>query len=180
VNPDMADLDLGTQSLSVTAQVNNYANPVFDLLYGPGSLTGSGTYFELNMGTLMENTGPFTVGLALTNDTEGPSDLLSGTFDISGISSFGLSGFDVFTGLDAGSSTGELSITFDPTTLGFYDEMLTLSAFGYNASGFEQEFAIILKIQAGVAPIPEPGTLTLLFAGVLALTFVARRRSLVK
>ncbi|WP_045220858.1 beta strand repeat-containing protein [Desulfonatronum thioautotrophicum] len=175
-NPDMADLDLGTLGLDLFAQVNNFANPVFDILSGPGLLTRTGDLFEFSLGTVLDTSGPFSIELGLFNDTFGPSDLLSGTFDFSGASSFGITGDQTFSDLDAGDFTSFM-INFNPMSLGlgFYSEMITLSATGSNASGFEQLFSLDLRLSANVAPIPEPGTMALLAMGLALLGLAARR-----
>jgi hypothetical protein len=151
-NPDMADLDLGTLGLDLFAQVNNFANPVFDILSGPGSLTRTGDLFEFSLGTVLDTSGPFSIELGLFNDTTGPSDFLAGTFDFSLASSFGITGSQTFSGLDAGDFTSFV-VDFNPMSLGlgFYSEMLTLSATGSNASGFSG------TVQPGPAPERQRG-----------------------
>ena len=51
-NPDMADAVLDSQNVTLNAQVNNYANALFDKVSGAGSLSRSGSVFTLNFGTV--------------------------------------------------------------------------------------------------------------------------------
>jgi len=181
-NPDMTDLDLGLQGLSLSAQVNNYANPVFSLLSGPGSLNRVDNTFTLDLGTLINDGSPVIIGLGLFNDVAGPTDLLDGSFDVSDVSIFSLlDSMDPFSGLDAGQGVS-FSIQFDPTTLlGSYEELVSVSARGHNVSGYEQLFTLDLRLVAAVsdgAPVPEPGTFALLMAGILILVF-ARRKGII-
>jgi hypothetical protein len=168
-NDDMADLALSDISVDLMAQVNNYANPVFDLMSGDGFLSGSGFNYLLDLGTVIQGTGTLEASLALFNDVLGPADLLDGSFELLA-TNFLLNGFDPFNDLGAGESLFDLSIVLDATELGRYTGAISLNALGHNESGFAQMFdPITLRITADVAPIPEPGTISLLALGVFAL-----------
>ncbi len=182
-NPDMADLDLGQVGLTLTAQVNNYANPVFAQTAGAGSLTGGGSAFTLDFGTVTEGGATLTSLLEVLNDVIGPADLLGGSFDLSLAGVFGLSGFGAFLDLAAGDAFGGLSVSFAPTALGLFSGSITLNALGYNASGFQQPFApIVLTLLANVqqqgTAVPEPGALLLLASALVALGAARRSRPL--
>jgi hypothetical protein len=180
-NPDMADLSLGQLGLTLNAQVNNFANPVFAQTAGAGSLTGGGLAFTLDFGTVTEGSAALTASLAVLNDVLGPADLLSGSFDTSLAGLFGLSGFFSFADLGAGDVFGGLSIAFDPTTLGLFTGTITLNAVGYNASGYIDYFdpivlTLLANVRDGGTAVPEPGALLLFASAMAALGAVRRNR----
>jgi hypothetical protein len=84
------------------------------------------------------------------------------TFDLSGV-----------TGADNNASFGfRVVATFAPGTSGY---LSSNPASSYATSG-TWRFDMV-TVSANPAPIPEPGTLVMLFAGLAAVAFVARRRS---
>ncbi|MDD4274926.1 MAG: choice-of-anchor D domain-containing protein [Desulfobacter postgatei] len=173
-NEDMADWRLADISVDLMAQINNYANPVFSLLSGYGSLSGSGFDYWLDLGTVLQGTGTLETNLALFNDVSGPADLLNGSFDLTG-SDFLMTGFDLFSDMNAGEGLLDLLISLDTVTLGAYTGEITLNAIAHNASGFEQIFdPITVYISANVvdntaAPIPEPATIILFAMGLMLM-----------
>jgi hypothetical protein len=176
VNPDLADLFLGSSEISLHAQVNNFANPLFALDTGPASLTMDGLEFVLDFGTLFSDAGGVHAGLSFMNAVEGPADLLRGGYDTTGISRFVLDGFSSFDNLGAGGIISGLDIAFDTFDLGLgsFQETVLLAGFGFNASGYEQRFDITLGIHARIlerdaASVNEPPALLLLLAGLLGL-----------
>ena len=54
---DLADKALGTQSVVLKAQVNNYAKGDFKKTGGSGSLIFDGTAYTLDFGTLVKGSG---------------------------------------------------------------------------------------------------------------------------
>ena len=179
-NDDMADLVLSPASLNLSAQVNNYANPVFVKTAGAGSLSGSGDTFTLDLGDLFLGSGLTTTSLGVLNDVFGPADLVEGTFELSGVNDFALSGFGPFTGLGAGDLFAGLLASFAATSLGSFDDTIVLSALAYNASGYEQALNITLLLHADVlqqTAVPEPSTMALLLAAMALLGYASRRRS---
>nr|WP_242518727.1 choice-of-anchor D domain-containing protein [Halochromatium roseum] len=186
-NPDMADLDLGTFGVDLFAQVNHYANPWFELLSGPGSLIASNTggySFTLDLGTLYSDQDSVELNLSFLNDVDGPADWLRGDFDLTGVDAFGLAGFDdSFSDLGWGGSIDDLMVSFNPFDygLGLYEETISLTAFGYNDSGYEEQFDITLAMAVTVQDratqaVDEPPVLVLMLIGLGALVGLRRRQ----
>ena len=177
-NPDMADISLVSSVITLEAQVNNYANPVFNLLSGSGSMTNTGTVYDLNFGNVLQNSGTETAALQVMNDVSGPSDLVQGSFS-SNNQEFALTGFNSFSGLAADGSVNGLSVAFSTSSLGQFDETITLNAEGYNASGYSENLPIELVVTGDIVgsqqSVPEPSTVLLLGTG-LAGIIAARRK----
>lgn len=179
-NPEMADLDLGSETLTLAAQVNNLVNPVFTAGAGTGSLSGGGTAFLFDFGTLSLGDS-VSATLGLVNDVAGPADAMHGSFDLSAISDFGLLGFDAFADVAAGDGVGLLELSFAAVLEGTVAQTLTLTGFGRNDSGPDLGFApISLTLRAdvrdatGVIPLPAP--LWLLLGGLGSLGLLRRRQ----
>lgn len=175
----LADLALGDAGITLSAQVNNYANPVFVKTAGAGSLSGSGDTFTLDLGDLTLGSGLTTTSLGVLNDVFGPADLVSGTFDLSGVNDFALSGFSSFSDLGAGGLFAGLLASFSATSLGSFDDTIVLSALAYNASGYQQELSVTLLLHADVLQqaVPEPPVIVLLLAALAMLGYASRRRT---
>ncbi len=186
-NPDMADLDLGIHGLSLVAQVNNYANPLFDLGSGSASLSAIGLDFLLDFGTLYDDQGQQLATLGFVNQVSGPADLLRGdggnSFSLNEFTLGGFDIFDTFNNLGAGQSLANLTVAFDPFGRGTGSvlETLSITTFGFNASGFEQEFNISLAMRAqilerGAQAVSEPSVLLLVLLGLGGLYGFRSRR----
>jgi len=179
-NPDLADLLLPNETVALTAQVNNYANPDYNFVSGDGALTGGGDAFLLNFGTVVDGTvTSLSATLDLLNNVAAPADSLSGLFDGTGAGSFTLSGFNDFASLDAGVAISDLIISLDVASLGigFFSGDIILNATGFNSSGFTQAFSpITLSFQGQVSAVPVPPAVWLFLSGILGLVSVARRR----
>jgi len=184
---DLADLGLGTTGITLAGQVNNYADPRFVQNSGAGALTSAGLLYEFSFGTVAPGSGPYEAFLSVQNAAAGPADLLRGSFafDFGSSQDFGLSGFDAFSGLEAGQGFGGLRIAFDTSLLGLgaFEDTVQLLAVGYNGGGYEGAFSpITLRVRGSVASdatVPEPGTLLLMALGLLSMAAGrARRRRL--
>jgi hypothetical protein len=176
-NADMADLPLATSAIALRAQVNNYANPVYNLVTGDGTLSGSGFSFTLDFGEVVQNAAAETATLRLLNSVLGPADLLEGSFSFD-VALFALSGFTSFTGLGAGQGLDGLVIAMNTDSLGTFSETITLNAFGYNASGYRGAIEVSLLVRGSVvegSAVPEPSTIILIGLGLAGLAAVRRR-----
>ena len=195
-NPDMADLALGEVAVGLQAQVNEYANPVFDFISGDGALnSSSNTLFELDFGTIVLGSGLFTANLGVLNDVAAPTDLLAGLFDLSSAGVFGLLGFDDFgfsspgifdpaSALDSMDLLGGMEVSFDSSAfgIGMYTGSVFLDPFGFNSSGYNGSLdraQLVFTASVVDASVPEPGILALFFSGsILVLVFGRRRRQI--
>jgi len=182
-NPDMADVSAGANAtVSLMAQVNNLANGDFDLLSGTGTLSQTGTSYELDLGTIVLGDTISSV-LRLDNDVAGPADELSGLFDLTGANDFSYNGWNPLAFLAAGQASGNMNVNWLAGALGLFSDTIIFNGFGTNASdplGLAQtrQLTIRANVINGVPPgtVPEPGTLALLL-GAAAAAGLARRRA---
>ena len=180
-NSDMADLELGKVEIDLTAQVNNFANPIFAFLNGTGSLTRSGDQtFVLDLGSLRKGGGPVATELSIINDMIGPVDLLDGAFRFDPGLDFTFAGFSSFTDLDGGDVFRGLLVSLDTNLLGTFEDILTLDSVGHNASGFRGElpdFTLIVRgrVVDGTS-VPEPGTIFLFVLGICGVYITGRKQ----
>ncbi len=196
-NAALADLGLGSQTVNLNAQVNKYANAVFEKLSGAGAITRSGNIFTLDFGTVFQNSGSLASHIDVRNLVGGgPVDLLTGSLNIVDGNDFAdllvASGVSALTGgLDADVSSGDLlSLALNANTLGLglHQDSITLTWRGSNTSGFSgtdlgvgdvtYTLNVIGTIIAQGTNVPEPGTL-LLMTIALAGFGAARRRKTV-
>ncbi len=179
---DLADLVLNGIPVSLTAQVNNYANADIIDAGGAGALSRNGNVFTLDFGHVHQGSGTLSADLAVLNDVSGPADLLSGFFDLTGANDYTFNGFNPFTDLAAGISQGGYDISFDTGVLGNFSDSIVLSANGSNASGYSGDLSqITLLIQgdviANTTTVPEPATLFLFALGLVGILVVRRAPS---
>ena len=169
---------LGSQTVNVTGQVNFYADPV--LVFQSGSATlimNSATSFTLDFGVVQQNSGTYLGDFAVLNFLHNAifQDALGGSWNISMVDSFQLSGFTSFSGIGP-NGTVDPSVSFDSNmALGNYANTILLNPTSSNASGTSNLGQIQLHLQAEIAPVPEPSTWLLLAGG--SLGFLALQRS---
>ena len=183
-NQDLADLLLVDETIGLSGQVNEYANPAFDKSAGNGALTGSGVLFTLNFGDILLGSGAtLEATAAFGNNVLGTFvDLMDGDF-VSTAGDFVVT--NLLTGFDnagAGIFFDVATIAFDSTGLsqGLYSGALVWQARGHNASGYEDFRNVTLAVRANIvdaASVPEPAVLLLLIPGLLImLRFTESRR----
>ena len=176
---DQADMAINGILVNLSAQVNNYANVDIAYTGGIGGLSRNGDVFTLDFGQVWQGSGTLNAFLAILNNVNGPADLLSGSFDLTGANDFVFSGFNPFTNLAAGISQGGYDIGLDTGILGNFSDSILLSSIGSNASGYSDSLSqLTLLIQGDVlartTTVPEPGTLFLLALGLVGILLVRR------
>jgi hypothetical protein len=195
-NAVLADLGLGPQTVNLNAQVNKYANAVFEKLNGAGNITRSGNIFTLDFGSVFQGSGLLASHIDVRNLVGGgPVDLLSGSLNIVDGNDFAdllvASGQSALSaGLDADVSSGDLlSLALNANTLGLglHQDSITLTWRGSNASGFSgtdlgvgdvtYTLNVIGNIIAQGNNVPEPGTLLLMTIALAGFGASRRRKT---
>jgi len=181
---DLADLPLSPILVTLTGQVNNFANPQLTKASGSGTFSGSGTTFTLAFGSINQNSGILEADLRLTNDIPGfePGDLLDASLT-SALGSFSLhlDPSQSMTNLGPGSFF-DVFIDFDTSmALGPFNGMLTFDElFGHNPDFRGALPDIPLGVSGTIlqpgATVAEPGTLLLLLSGLGGVALAGWRR----
>jgi hypothetical protein len=185
-NQVMSDLALGTQTVGLTGTVNNLADAVFANVGVFGSLSGSGSSYVLDFGTLgSSNTGNvLSTQLAVRNAAMGAADNLKGTFVIDEAGVFTLTGFDPFANLLAGELLAGLTIDIATAGLGTgtYLGDLILNSFSTFAGLTDVTLdPITLAFRFSIVDdstrsVSEPPVLALYVPGLIALIVIRRRK----
>ena len=174
--------------LTLSGQVNNFANLDLEKSGGAGAFSKDPGGFVLDFGSLLEGTGIATAFLLLENDIPvgEPGDLLDVAFNI-GSGAFALQGFGSVQDLAPGQQVTGLEIAFDTTLLGpgLFDQLITLQGIGHNASGFSEDLGVFtLELHGRIlergSSVPEPSSFALLLLGVLGCGVLMRRRRLAR
>ena len=131
---------LGTTALPdvtvpVTVNVANYAQAGIatqggTLLAGPTD----GSYV-LDLGTTTEGAGSLSADLSLLNESGGPSDLLGGSFTVTGGSAFTNTGFGPAASLAAGGTADAGTISLSTATPGAFSETIVLTPTDTSVAG---------------------------------------------
>ena len=131
---------LGTTALPdvtvpVTVNVANYAQAGIatqggTLLAGPTD----GSYV-LDLGTTTEGAGSLSADLSLLNESGGPSDLLGGSFIVTGGSAFTNTGFGPAASLAAGGTADAGTISLSTATPGAFSETIVLTPTDTSVAG---------------------------------------------
>ncbi len=107
--------------------------------------------------------------------------LLTSVFDTGIADSFGLGGagyrFNPFSGsLDVSPliGTNTISYSMDARVNGLIGETSAIASIGDPLNLSQQPAGVTLTVNSGTAPVPEPGTLALLIAGIVGMGFSKR------
>ena len=188
----LTDLQLATLGIAVSAQVNNYANAVFQLASGGGTLSRNGSLYTLDLGNLTQNSSDSSL-LSVLNSVSGPADNFGGTFSYGSLTDISLNGANWSADscsqsgyafcLGAQGVLGGLGINVDTGGLGAFSDTIALNGMGFyqgaSYSPYEQNLSLTVEgniVAGGGGSVPEPGTLPLFAAGAALLLVLARRR----
>jgi PEP-CTERM motif len=173
----LADLPLAANPLDLQAQVNNYAALAFVKQGGKATLTGGGSAYTLDFGTVAGGTSPEATLAFLNNNPLSQqlfTDLLSSTGTVTSGSGFAIVGASVSDLPGGDTSTPPFDVTFDANAPGAFDEVLTFDVGSSNSSGYDQVLGdVTLTLEGDV--VPEPGSIALLGSGLGMLGFAFRR-----
>ncbi len=192
-NPDMADLSLGSSSVTLTGQVNNLAQAAFQKTSGVGTFTQTATNaFTLDFGDIAQGaSGILTARLAAWNRAPvgEPSDDLKGSYtgaddtvalSFGGFNAFGASG----TALGTDQTGPELLVNlFNTASFGLFTQSITLTGFSFNADdlmGIGTNATLFVRanvIDPGTSVIPLPPAGFLLLGGLAMMGWMGRRRT---
>ena len=144
------------QTVNVDVHVNNYAAASIEQSFGSAVLTGSGTSYTLDFGTVIEGSGLVPAGLLVLNNVLGPADTLSGAFtDFSGdTAAFQNSDFGTISALAAGDADFQPEISFSTAQSGQFTETVTLDPVDSNPDYSAPLSPITLTVEGTVvAPV---------------------------
>lgn len=177
-NPDMPDVTLKTEFVTLEGQVNNHA--VLKLLNpNRGVLQQTEGGFTLNFGTVNHG-GVLNMAMDILNDAAAPADDLS----ISGLSLVNGGSIVPFWSVSANNlaagavSSQGLRFTLGALPLGAYSVSYLLNAFESNASLYTGALVsgpLTITIQ-GVVAAPEPWSMSVMIGGAAIILNVRRRR----
>lgn len=180
-NPDMADLDLGSQQVALSGTVNDYANPVFGKTSGAGGFSCVGLECTLDFGNVVQG-GTVSAELFLQNLVADPADDLDGAFALA-LGAFIGSGFDPVNDLAPGGIFGGLDIDFAAVTLGLFEGFAYFDGFSVNASDPDgvaldrRTLRFVANvIEQGGGNVPEPGTIALVLLAAALMAAMRRQR----
>jgi hypothetical protein len=157
----LGTVSLGTTSVAIAYNVDNYATAAIAQIGGDGSLTGGGSVYTLNLGSTQQYSNALSAGLEALNAAAGPvADLLNGTFTASGDSQYANSGLDAFSGISFGNADTAPAVTLNTGTIGTFTETIVLHGTGSNASGYAGTLAAetidVIGTITAIPPAPPP------------------------
>ena len=137
----LGTLQLGDSVGPISITIDNYADAAIKKTSGGGALSQSDDTYTLDLGNIVQGGAPVTVDFGIYNVATGQADALSGSFKTNGPAVFTLGGFNAFSGLAAGQSDGDLTVTLAASSAGTFTETITLLSVGSNASGYSGALA---------------------------------------
>ncbi|HEY1935546.1 MAG TPA: VWD domain-containing protein [Acetobacteraceae bacterium] len=146
-----------TEVLNAAPTAGNAAVPDIEGVSGNGDLSGSGTSYVLNLGTVEEYGNPLEAGWGVLNGATAPADLLSGSFVVNGPTQFLNSGLAPFTPVAAGNADTAPVVEMLTNSVGTFTETVTLSPTDSNDSGYSAALnTVTLTVTGTVLAPPAP------------------------
>jgi Hint domain/von Willebrand factor type D domain len=148
-----------TEIVNAVATAGNPPQPQFELLSGDGTLSGTGSLYTLDLGSVVQFGSPLAATFGVVNDASAPADLLSGSLIVSGSTQFiGGSVASIGT-LAAGDAYAAPGLDLLTNQIGTFTESITLSPTDQNDSAFGAALsAVTLQVVGTIAapPVPPP------------------------
>jgi T5SS/PEP-CTERM-associated repeat protein/autotransporter-associated beta strand protein len=177
VGTGLGNTMLPSQTVDFSAQINNYADPTYSQVSGPGNFTiVTPEVAVLDFGNVSVGAANVTTQMSVANAAAAPADWLDGNITFSNASGeFVLAGLGNFTGMQAGDNQ-DFTIQFLTDTPGAYNGTIFLAATSQNSGGYSGNLGVFELQVEGTVVVPEPAAAALLFAaGALLLAGVATR-----
>jgi len=177
----LATISNGSQNVSVSGDVYNYAN--VGLQHVSGGITWDSLSLTLDFGTFIQGSGMQTSIFSLANNGGSNSlytDLLDGNYTFSLGSAFSSSNVSNFTNLAAGTSLTNLVFLFNTSVVGSYTGNVILASTGHNASGYIGALdGMTIKFTGTVSAVPVPAAVWLFLTGMTGLLGLSRRNKVI-
>ena len=123
---------------------------------GDGALTGSGTSYELNLGSVEQYSDPLVAGYGVENDGIIPADLLSGSFLDAGSSQFLNSGLSPFAPIATGNADSAPEVELLTNQVGTFTENVTLTPTDSNLTNYSSIMPLVTIEVVGTITAPPP------------------------
>ena len=155
-----------TEIVNPTPAAGTPAQLLAELLRGSGTLTGSGSEYVLNFGTVAQGSAAPYANLGFANGAAGPADDLFGAFAISGDGAFTNTGFAAalsgslgdssavssLAALAPGATDAQPLITLATGSPGSFVETIVIDPTDNNASGYSAAMSpVTLTVEGDVA-----------------------------
>ncbi len=110
------DVLIGKQQVTLTGTVESYGSAAFLEAGGGATITGGGSNYLLNFGTLLSVGQAVTADVFITDDAPTPADPVSGTFNVPGVSgAFSNTDFTGVAGVGSGAPVLVGTVVFNPS-----------------------------------------------------------------
>jgi hypothetical protein len=147
-------------------------------------MTGGGSSFDLDFGSVLQGSTPQQALLAFLNDNplaaQGFTDLLSSIGSVQSGFGFTITGDSVSNLAGGVISSPPFDVTFDTSILGNFTEVLSfdVESINPNFDGFLGPVTLTLEgdVVSSGPSVAEPGTMTMLASGLGMVFFAVRRR----
>ena len=145
-----------TEITNATPTQGNPAQPLIEQISGNGSLSGGGTSYVLNLGTVEQFANPLLATWGVVNNGVVPADLLSGSFTLNGAAPFENSGLAPFTPIGAGAADKAPVVELLTSAVGTFTETVVLTPTDSNGTGFSGSLAPVTLEVTGTVTAPPP------------------------